>query len=95
MSDKTLNKAQLIEAVAADCNESKAQVEKVLDAFINVTGYSLGNDVAVTLHGLGTLKPKQRAARKGRNPKTDEVIDIAASTTVTFTVAKRLKDALN
>lgn len=95
MSDKTLNKTQLIDAVADTAKVTKAQAEQVLDAFINVAGYSLSNGVAVTLHNLGTLKPKQRAARKGRNPKTGEAIDIAAKTTVTFKVAKKLADTLN
>lgn len=92
---KTLNKAELIEAVAADCSESKALVEKVLNSFTNVVGYSLCHDITVTLHKIGKLKPIERAARTGRNPKTGEEIVIPASKSVKFSIAKDLKDGLN
>lgn len=92
---KTLNKAELIEAVAADCDESKALVEKVLNSFTNVVGYSLCNGVTVTLHKIGKLKPIERAARTGRNPKTGEEIAIPVSKSVKFSLAKDLKDGLN
>jgi DNA-binding protein HU-beta len=49
---------------------------------------------AVTLVGFGTFSVKKRAARKGRNPKTGEAIDIAASTVPDFKAGKSLKDAV-
>ena len=50
---------------------------------------------SVTLHGFGTFELKKRDARTGRNPRTGEPVEIAASTTVTFKPAKALKDSLN
>ena len=49
----------------------------------------------VTLHGFGTFELKKRDARTGRNPRTGEPVEIAASTSVAFKPAKALKDALN
>ena len=48
----------------------------------------------VQLAGFGTFETKPRAARTGRNPKTKETIEIAASTSVGFKPAKALKDAV-
>jgi DNA-binding protein HU-beta len=48
----------------------------------------------VALVGFGTFSVKERAARKGRNPKTGEAIDIAASKVPDFKAGKSLKDAV-
>ena len=49
----------------------------------------------VTFVGFGSFEPRARAARAGRNPKTGEPLQIAASTAVGFTASKNLKDAVN
>ncbi len=49
----------------------------------------------VTLIGFGTFEPRKRAARNGRNPKTNKPIRIPASTSAGFKAGKKLKDALN
>ena len=56
---------------------------------------SLVEGKKVVLTGFGTFEPKFRSARKGRNPKTGEEIDIAASVSAGFSAAKKLKDQLN
>ena len=65
----------------------------VLFAGAAVTAALVAGD-AVTLVGFGTFSVKKRAARKGRNPKTGEAIDIAASTVPDFKAGKSLKDAV-
>jgi nucleoid DNA-binding protein len=49
----------------------------------------------VTLPGFGSFEPRFRAARKGRNPKTGEEMDIKASKSVGFSPAKGFKDRLS
>ena len=49
----------------------------------------------VQLVGFGTFEVKERAARAGRNPKTGETIQIAASKTPAFSAGKALKDSVN
>ncbi len=49
----------------------------------------------VSLVGFGTFVVRERAARAGRNPKTGETIEIAASKVPTFKAGKGLKDAVN
>jgi len=52
-------------------------------------------DNKFTLVGLGSFQAKERAARKGRNPRTGEELDIAASRLPSFTASKALKDKIN
>lgn len=51
-----------------------------------------GEDVAI--FGFGKFSVKERAASKGRNPRTGEPMDVKASKKVVFTTSKRLKDKL-
>lgn len=94
MGDKTTN-ADLIDAIAAATTLSKKDVTSVLDGFKAVVTTSLNEGKPVTLAGLGVFKPSSREARTGRNPRTGDPVQIAASKGAKFTPAKQLKDALN
>jgi DNA-binding protein HU-beta len=90
-----MNKAELIEAVAASADLSKASAARAVDAVIDaVTGALKGGD-QVSVVGFGTFLVRDRAARTGRNPKTGEAISIAASKVPSFKAGKALKDAVN
>ena len=92
--DKT-TQTDLIAAIAAAVDLPKKTVSDTLEGFVAVATTSLNEGKAVALPGFGTFKPKHRSARQGRNPRTGEMVDIAASTSAGFTPAKGLKDALN
>ena len=93
--DIVMNKSELIDAIAENSGLTKADSTKALNAFIeSVTGAMKRND-DVVLVGFGTFSVRERAARTGRNPKTKETIQIAASKTVGFKAGKGLKDAVN
>ncbi|MDX1432557.1 MAG: HU family DNA-binding protein [Gammaproteobacteria bacterium] len=90
-----MNKAQLIDAVADAADISKAAAGRSVDTVFEVIAESLKNGDAVTLVGFGTFTARKRPARTGRNPRTGEPIQIAASTLPVFKPGKALKDALN
>lgn len=90
-----MNKQELIDAIAASTGETKRSVTAILEALSEQTTAALQSGEEVTLHGLGKLKPVDKAARTGRNPQTGEPVAIEARTNVKFTAAKALKDALN
>jgi len=73
-----MNKAQLIDAMAADAGISKAQAKAALDSFTGNVGSTLSSGGRVSLVGFGSFSVSQRAARDGRNPQTGAVIKIAA-----------------
>ena len=89
-----MNKSELIDAIASSAELTKADAGRALDATIAAITASLAAGDAVALVGFGTFSVKERAARKGRNPKTGEAIDIAASTVPDFKAGKSLKDAV-
>ena len=90
-----MNKQELIAAVAAEANITKAEANKALDALTDSVTKALKKGDSVTLIGFGTFKVSQRAARTGRNPQTGKELKIAARTAPGFTAGKALKDALN
>ena len=89
-----MNKSQLIDKIAAGADISKAAAGRALDALIASVTESLqaGDDVALV--GFGTFAVKERAARTGRNPRTGELIPIAARRVVTFHASSKLKELI-
>ena len=88
-------KKELINSIAHRAGVKKSDAELVLNATLAEIEKSLLSGQPVNLHGFGTFELKKRDARTGRNPRTGEPVEIAASTTVTFKPAKALKDSLN
>lgn len=89
-----MNKADLINHVAATTGLSKAAAAEAVDATLaGVTG-ALANGDSVSLVGFGTFSVSNRAARTARNPRTGETIQVPASRAPKFKPGKALKDAV-
>lgn len=89
-----MNKSELTDAVAAAADLPKAGAGRAVDAVLDAITKALASGEQVSLVGFGTFAVKERAARTGRNPKTGEAIEIAASRQASFKPGKALKDAL-
>ena len=90
-----MNKGELVDAVASSSGLSRADAAKAVDATLDAITGTLSNGGSVSLVGFGTFSVKARAARMGRNPRTGEAIQIAASNVPGFKAGKGLKDAVN
>ena len=90
-----MNKADLIEAVAAAADLSKTDATKAVDGVIESITGALKQDQQVAIVGFGTFSVKNRAARNGRNPQTGDPIYIPATKVPSFKAGKALKDAVN
>jgi DNA-binding protein HU-beta len=90
-----MNKGELIEAVAAAADLTKADATKAVEAFLETVTRTLKRGDQVAIIGFGSFSVKSRAARQGRNPKTGATIDIPASRVPGFKAGKALKDAVN
>ncbi|WP_428099936.1 HU family DNA-binding protein [Candidatus Rariloculus sp.] len=90
-----MNKAELIDAVASATNFSKADASRAVDAVVDSISSALGDGQQVSVVGFGTFSVKHRAARSGRNPRTGEAIQIAASNVPGFKAGKALRNAVN
>ena len=89
-----MNKAELINAVAAAADVSKKDAEAVITAAVETITAALKEGEKVQLVGFGSFEVKKRAARTGRNPKTKEAIEIPASSVPVFKAGKALNDAV-
>ena len=87
-----MNKTELIAAIAAKSNLTKKDSELALTAALEAITEALVEGDKVQLIGFGSFEVKNRAARVGRNPKTKEAIEIAASKFPVFKAGKALKD---
>ena len=90
-----MNKKQLVNKIATSLNQSKADAERTFDTITEIILGCLKSDEAVKIAGFGTYKVAKRKARIGRNPRTGEQIQIAASQKVKFLPAKALKEMFN
>ena len=89
-----MNKAELINAVAAAADVSKKDAEAVISATLDTIVAALKEGEKVQLVGFGSFEVKKRAARIGRNPQTKEPVEIPASVVPVFKAGKALKDAV-
>jgi DNA-binding protein HU-beta len=90
-----MNKGELIDAVAAAADLSKADAAAAVDAVVATVTDTLKKGEQVSIIGFGTFSVKERAARTGRNPQTGQAIEIKASKAPGFKAGKALKDAVN
>lgn len=89
-----MNRTELVNAVAAKSGMSKKDCDKVICAAVEAVTEALKAGEKVSLVGFGTFETKERAARTGRNPRTKEAIQIAATKLPVFKAGKALKDAV-
>lgn len=89
-----MNKADLINALAAKNEISKKDAERAVNAVLDLIGDALKNGDKVQIMGFGSFEVKERAARTGKNPATGESIQIAASKAIVFKAGKALKDSV-
>jgi DNA-binding protein HU-beta len=91
----TMTKADLITKVAEKSGLTKKDSAAAVDAYHDVVAESLAAGHNLALVGFGTFEVSERGAREGRNPKTGEKMQIAASKAVKFKPGKALKDSVN
>ncbi len=89
-----MNKSELIDAIAEGSGLSKSQAESALNAMLDAVQSAVAKGDKVTLPGFGAWSQSQRAARQGRNPRTGEIVQIAASKGVKFSAGAKFKAAV-
>ncbi len=90
-----MKKTDIIDVVAESADISKAAAARAVDAVTDSIAKSLKAGDQVSMAGFGTFSVKHRAARQGRNPRTGETIQIAASKSPGFKPSKAFKDAVS
>ena len=89
-----MNKTDFINAVAEQSGLSKVDSKKAVEAFIQTISNEMKEGGKISLLGFGSFSTTEKAARKGVNPKTKEVIDIPARKVVKFKAGAELTDKI-
>ena len=90
-----MTKSEIVDHVAAKSDMPKAQVERAVNALVDLIAVELRSGRDFQLRDIGTLRVKKLEARAGRNPATGEAIQIPARKTVKLKISQTLSDALN
>ncbi|GAJ30267.1 HU family DNA-binding protein [Acidomonas methanolica] len=89
-----MKSTDLIDRIATATGSTKADAKTALDTvFSSIVEAAVKGD-EVSIPGFGKFEVRETAARQGRNPRTGETIEIAASKKLAFSPAKHVKDAL-
>ena len=89
-----MNKSELISAMAAESQMSKADAKKAVEAFVSTVTKALQEGDKVSLIGFGTFSVTERSARTGINPSTKATITIPAKKAAKFKPGAELADAI-
>ena len=90
-----MNRKELIDALAAKTNSTKADADRNIAALIDIVTGTLKKGGNVALVGFGTFEVRKRAARTGRNPQTGAALKIKAAKVPAFKAGASLKAAVN
>lgn len=90
-----MNKSELVEAVAARSNSSKAEVDRVLGAFFDTLAETVKSGDRIAWPKFGSFSLAESKARTGRNPQTGAPVKIKASKRLRFSQSSSLKEFIN
>ena len=90
-----MNKSDIVGRLAGRMGLSRSAAESAVDTVLDSIAEALAKEAAVRLAGFGTFRTKSRAAQSGRNPRTGENVQNAASKAPSFKAGKALRDAVN
>lgn len=89
--EAALTKAELVDMLFEQMGMNKRDAKQVVDSFFELMVQSLASGEDVKLSGLGNFQVRQKAPRPGRNPRTGELVPIAARRVVTFHASTKCK----
>ena len=87
-----MNKGELIDAIATKASVTKKDADAIFTAMLEKIVEAVSTGDKVTLVGFGSFEGRSRAAREGRNPKTNEKLHISATVVPAFSAGKAFKE---
>lgn len=91
----TMNRKELVTEIASRSQLTQKDVDKVLTNFFDIVGDTLTKGDKIQIAGFGTFEVREKKARTGKNPRTGEPMEIAASKAPAFKAGKLLKEKVN
>lgn len=90
-----MTKADLVRVISAETGIIRKDVALAVDAFLDSVKDSMKDGKHIEIRGFGTFKLKKRKSRIGRNPKTDEKVEVPARIVPTFKFSRAFKEEVN
>jgi nucleoid DNA-binding protein len=90
-----MTKADLVRVISAETGIIRKDVALAVDAFLDSVKDSMKDGKHIEIRGFGTFKLKERKARIGRNPKTDEIVEVPARIVPTFKFSRAFKEEVH
>lgn len=89
-------RSELLQEVARENPDLKfEEVEQLVDIFFDEISARLAEGGRVELRGFGAFSTRAREARKGRNPRTGEAVEVPAKRAPYFKPGKEIRRTLN
>lgn len=89
-------RSELLQELAKDNPELRTEeIEQVVDVFFDEIAKRLAEGGRVELRGFGAFSTRERAARKGRNPRTGETVNVPEKSVPYFKPGKEMRERLN
>jgi integration host factor subunit alpha len=95
MSEKTITRAQLTEAVYQEVGLSRNESADLLESVLDMIADTLANDETVKISSFGSFSVRNKGERIGRNPKTGEEVPILPRKVLVFRPSQVLKARIN
>ncbi len=89
-----MNKTTLVAYIADKVGVTKADAERMVNAFMDAVTDTLKKGDTVSLTGFGAFSVSKREARNARNPRTGEIVKVKAKYVPKFKAGKQLKEAV-
>ena len=90
-----MTKSDLVRVISAETGIIRKDVALAVDSFLDSVKDSMKDGKHIEIRGFGTFKLKQRKSRIGRNPKTDEKVEVPARIVPTFKFSRAFKEEVN
>jgi integration host factor subunit alpha len=95
MSDKTLTKADIVDAIYEKVNRNRLEMKGIVESLLSIMKRAIKKDHVLLVSGFGKFEAYDKKARKGRNPQTDESIILPPRKVVVFRLSRKFRAELN
>ena len=95
MSEKTLTKADIVDAIYEKVNRNRVEMKAIVESMLSIMKQAIKKDHALLISGFGKFEAYDKKARKGRNPQTEESILLLPRKVVVFRLSRKFRAELN
>lgn len=95
MSEKTLTKADIVDAIYEKVNRNRLEMKGIVESLLKIMKQAIKKDHALLISGFGKFEAYDKKARKGRNPQTEESIVLPPRKVVVFRLSRKFRAELN